>query len=205
MSNDFAEPARSTDSSPSRLWYLAAVAIFIAGMVGMGIFLSNRLAGLGENLVQVVVPGEAALSLDSGSYSIFHERRSTVDGRIFSAEGIAGLGVTLASATGEPVALRPTSMSSRYEFAGRSGVAAFEFEIGNPGLYLLSAAYREGTAGPETVLAVGKGFGSDILGTLLGAFAIVFTGIGLAAAIGGTVFVKRRAARRAGKGSIGDA
>lgn len=59
--------------------------------------------------MQVVVPGEMELTLDSGSYTIFHERQSTVDGRIFSADGIAGLGVTLTSAAGEPVALALTS------------------------------------------------------------------------------------------------
>lgn len=202
MSNDVAQPVRNIDSGPSRLWYLLAVAIFVAGMAAMGVFLASRLAGLGETLVQVVVPGEAELALETGSYTIFHERRSTVDGRIFSADSIAGLGVTLASAAGEPVALAPTSMSSNYEFAGRSGTGAFEFEIGEPGVYLLSAAYREGAAGPETVLAVGKEFGGNLLRTLLGAFAFAFTGMGVALAIAGTVFVKRRAARRASEGRI---
>lgn len=203
MSNPSTGSTRGVDSGPSRLWYLLAVVVLVAGLAGMGLFLLERLASPGEDLVQVVVPGETELTLDPGSYTIFHERRSTVDGRIFSADSIAGLGVTLSSAAGEPVALAPTSMTGSYELAGRSGGAAFEFEIGDPGVYLLSAAYREGAAGPETVLAVGKGLFGDLFGTILGALAAAFTGMGLAVAIGVTVFVKRRAARRASDGQVG--
>jgi hypothetical protein len=204
MSNPFANSIGSVDSGPSRLWYLLPLVVVIAGMACMGAFLSNRLSGLGDSLVQVVVPGDAELTLDPGSYTIFHESRSMVDGRIFSVDSIAGLGVSLASAADEPVALAPASMSSSYEFAGRSGSAVFNFEIGDPGVYRLSAAYGDGAAGPRTVLAVGKGFGGDILTTLLGALAIAFAGMGLAAAIGWRVFVKRGAARRAGGGQAGE-
>ena len=170
----------------------------------MGAFLSSRLSGLGEGLVQVVVPGEAELTLDKGGYTIFHESRSTVDGRIYSVDGISDLGVTLTSAAGEPVTLTPTSMSSTYEFAGRSGAAVLEFDIENPGVYLLSVAYREGTTGPQTVLAVGKGLISGgLVLTLLGALGLAFGGMGLAAAIGWRVFVKRGAARKAREGQAG--
>lgn len=202
MSKSNAEPAREAGSEPSRLWYLLAVAVLIAALSGMGAFLSSRLSGLGEGLAQVVVPGETELTLDPGSYTIFHESRSMVDGRIFVADDIAGLGVALASAAGAPVALASASISGSYEFAGRSGAAVFNFEIGDPGLYRLSAAYREGVDGPETVLAVGKGFGGDLLVTVMGALALAFGGVGLALAIGWTVFARRQAARSARDGRV---
>ena len=61
----------------------------------------------------------------------------------------------------------------------------------DPGVYLLSATYR-GVVGPETVLAIGKGFGGGLLYTLFGSFAIAVAGIGLALAITWKVFLRRR-------------
>ena len=199
MSNAPAEPAPGAGSGPSRLWYLLPVVVVVGALLAMGAFLTDRLSSLGDGLVQIVVPGKMELMLEPGSYLVFHERRSTVDGRIFSVEDVTDLGVTLASVAGQPVALAPTSWSSSYELAGRSGSAVLEFEIENPGAYVLSAAYREGVAGPQTVLAVGRAFGSNLLLTVLGSLVIVFAGLGLAIAIGWKIFVKRGAARGAGE------
>ncbi|MCV0394159.1 MAG: hypothetical protein K5872_21130 [Rhizobiaceae bacterium] len=203
MTNQFGRPTHHATSGPSRLWYLLAVAVLIAGMAGMGVFLSSQLSNLGDDLMQIVVPGETELALEPGSYTIYHESQSTVDGRVYSAENISGLGVTLTSATGEPITLTPAPISSRYSYAGRSGRAAFAFEILDPGAYLLTGAYREGTAGPETVVAIGKEFGAGILRMVLGALALAFAGVGLALVIGWRVFVKRRAAANAGAGQVG--
>lgn len=193
MPKNLTASAHKLDYGPSRLWYLFAVAILVAGMASMGVFLSNTLASLGENLVQVVVPGETELALEAGSYTIFHERRSRVGGRIFSVDGIAGLGIALTSAGGEAIALEPTSTNSGYEFAGRSGTAVFEMEIVDPGVYFLSAAYR-GAVGPETVLAIGKEFGGDLLYVLVGSFAFAATSVSFALAVAWKVFLKRRQA-----------
>lgn len=203
MPNDPTASIHTVDPGPSRLWYLLAIAIFVAGMAGMGAFLSNQVSGLGDDLEQMVVPGEREFELEAGSYTIFHERVSIVNGRIYNADGIAGLGVTLTSAAGAPVALTLTSTNSSYEFAGRRGAAILQFEIRTPGAYLLSAAYREGAAGPETVLAIGSEFAGNLLRTLLGAFVIAFIGIGLGLVVGGGVFYRRREAGRANEGRIG--
>jgi hypothetical protein len=135
MSNTFAAPRRTIGSGPSRLWYLLAVVAFIAGFVGMGTVILNSLASLGDDLVQIVVPGERELALDAGSHTIFHERQSTVDGRIFNVENIAGLGVSLTSAAGDPIALSPATAGT-YQFGGRRGSAALQFEIEEPGQFL---------------------------------------------------------------------
>lgn len=202
MPNDPTASIHTVDPGPSRLWYLLAIAIFVAGMAGMGAFLSSQLSGLGDDLEQMVVPGEREFELEAGSYTIFHERVSIVNGRIYNADG-TGLGVTLTSTSGAPVTLTLTSTSSSYEFAGRRGAAVLQFEIRTPGAYLLSAAYREGAAGPETVLAIGSGFAGNLLLTLLGAFAISLIGIGLGLFVGWGVFYRRREAGRANEGRIG--
>jgi hypothetical protein len=53
------------------------------------------------------------------------------------------------------------------------------------------------------VLAVGKGFLGGLFVTILSAMAFAFGGVGLGLAIGMTVFVKRRAARKASDGATG--
>ncbi len=196
MSNAYAAPRRGIGSGPSWLWYLLAVGVFLAGFVGMGVVVFNSLSRLGDDLVQIVVPGERELSLEAGSHTIFHESQSTVDGRIFSADNVAGLGVRLTSAAGEPVTLSQATAGT-YQFGGRRGSAVLQFDIAEPGVYLLSGAYRDGMSGPETVLAVGQGFVGGLVVTILSALAFAFGGAGLAVAIGLTVHGKRRKAREA--------
>lgn len=185
---------KTATTGPSRLWYLFALLVFVAGFAAMGVFLFTQLSGLGDDLVQIVVPGEAELALEPGHHTIFHETRSTFEGRLYRSEGIAGLGVVLISSAGEPVALS-SSARGTYEFSGRRGVAVFSFAIEEPGTYRLSASYGEGVDGPETVLAVGKAFLGGLVFTVLGAIAIVFTCAGVAVAIAMRVFVKRRRLR----------
>jgi hypothetical protein len=103
MSSTSAAPTPGIGSSPSRYWYLIAVLVFLAGFAGMAMVLFNQLSKLGDDLVQIVVPGERELTLEAGSYTIFHERQSIVDGRIFSVDSIAGLAVTLTSADGKAI------------------------------------------------------------------------------------------------------
>lgn len=190
-------PAETSAAGPSRFWYLAALVIFAAGLAAMGVLLSKAFSGLGGGLVQIVVPGETELALEPGSYTIFHETQSIVGGKLYQSDGIGGLTVSVLSPAEEAVALTTPAMGGSYEFAGRRGVAAFGFEIGEPGTYRLSASYGEGAAGPETVLAVGKGFAGTLLATVLGGLALVFICAGVAVAIAVRGSAKRRRARAA--------
>jgi hypothetical protein len=190
-------PPPGRKPAPSRLWYVLAFLVFVGGFGGMALFLVDRLGGIGNGLVQIVVPGEKEIVLEPGFYTIFHERESVVDGRIYQSNGIAGLEVSLTGPAGEPVAVTTASMSANYNIPGHRGVSAFQFEAKAAGTYRLSAGYADGTAGPETVLAVGKGFVRKLIGTIFGGLALAFGGAGLAVAIAVPVFVKRLRAKRA--------
>jgi len=80
---------------PGRKWYAVSAIVLVGGLVVAGLVLFSRLKGLGDELRQVMMPGEAELSLDrSGTYTIFHEHESIVEGRYYSSpEAIAGLAV----------------------------------------------------------------------------------------------------------------
>ena len=180
--------------APGRIWYLLGLLVFLAGMAGMGVFLYDRLTGMADGLTRVIVPGEKAMALAPGKYTIFHERQSVVDGRIFDSSGLGGLAVTVTGPDGAAVAIAPATVSGRYSFGSHIGFAAFDFTVATAGDYTVAGRYPDGAAGPETVLAVGGGFMGSLFGTIFGGLAIAFGGAVVAAAIMVTVLVRRRRA-----------
>lgn len=179
---------------PGRGWYVVAIVVFLAGMAGMGAFLLDRLSHIADGLSRFVVPGEQTLTLAPGSYTVFHESRSVIDGRIFDSPGLGGLAVTVTSPAGAALALEPVTMSGRYDFGGHTGFATFDFTVAEPGDYTVAGRYPDAAGGPETVIAVGRGFIGSLFGTIFGALGIAFGGAAIAAAILVTVLVRRRRA-----------
>jgi hypothetical protein len=81
------------DVKPS--WWYASVGVFFA-LSGVGLFAYFLLTGimhLTDSLTQVVVPGRADLRLTQpGRYTIFLEKNSVVNGRIYLvSESVDGL------------------------------------------------------------------------------------------------------------------
>ena len=172
------------------------MAIVVVSIAIFAYVLSSRLNALTDKLMHLVVPGQADLNLvQTGLYSIFHERQSVVDGQLLHSNDIGGLRVSVWSASGIDVPLAPPGASATYSIGGRAGVAIFEFEIREPGTYRLAAAYDGGRVLPRAVLAVGLGFISELGATIFGAIAILFTGLISAAVLAVVVFVKRRRTR----------
>jgi hypothetical protein len=187
--------AAGIEKGPSRKGYVFAAAVLAAGVVGFALVLFLGLSGL--SMQRVVVPGSAELTMEeAGRYTIYHESRSVVDGRVYDVTDVSGLTVEIVSAeTGESVPLDSPGANTTYELRGRSGRGVLTFEVDRPGAYRLSAEYPAG-GGPETVLAVGKGIGTRIAMTVFGAIAIGIGSFLLAVAIGVVTFVRRRRARR---------
>jgi hypothetical protein len=190
--------ANAGKPGPSRAWYLMSMAIVVVSIAIFAYVLSSRLNALPDKLMHLVVPGQTDLNLvQTGIYSIFHERQSVVDGQLLHSNDIGGLRVSVRSASAADVPLTPPGASATYSIGGRAGVAIFEFEIREPGTYRLAAAYDGGRALPRAVLAVGFGFVGELVATIFGAIAILFTGLISAAVLAVVVYVKRRKARRA--------
>lgn len=184
---------------PSRWWYLLAIALALAGAVGMIAFMLPRLLGMADALIQVVVPGDLELSLEEpGTYTIFHEHHSVIGDRLYVSKNISGLRVLVtALSTGKEVPISSTAASQTYSIGGRSGASAFAFKISEPGRYRLVAAYEDGSAQPKAVLAIGQGFLRDLLLTILFSLAILFTFMVVAVFVAVVVSQKRKAGRAA--------
>lgn len=183
---------------PGRIWYAIALLILVAGSIAAGVFVYMRLDGLTRELVQVIVPGEADVTFNQpGTYTIYFEQESVVNGLIYRSEGdIAGLVVRLRSASEAPITLVAPSFSSNYSIGGRVGEAVLVGTITEPGPYHLSASYADGRTGPEAVLAIGTGVPTKIITAILVALGIAFCSVLMAVVIAVVTFVKRRRAVR---------
>lgn len=169
----------------SRLWFVVAGLIALAGFAGALFYAMPRFSAANSATIRVVVPGNAVLTLDKvGRYTIYHEKKSTVDGRYYASETVNGLRLDLADeATREPVALTEPAMQSSYTIGNRSGTSIYAFEIDRPGRYRLAADLADGRKEPKAVLAIEHGMLGEMFSLIFGTIAIAFAGLGVAGAI----------------------
>ena len=176
----------------SRLWYVVACVIALAGLVAAALYVVPRIGTVDQGAMRLVMPGSAVLALDTpGSYTIFHERRSVVDGRYYASDSVDGLKVTLADPRGAPVALAEPTMSTSYQMGNREGRAMLAFEVAEPGRYRLTASLASGGAEPKVVLAVSQGLVGGIIQLVFKTLGIVFGSLGIAGLIVAIVAVRR--------------
>lgn len=165
----------------SPLWFVVAGVVAIAGFVGAALYVLPRVGSIDAGLIRVVVPGSAILVLDKpGTYTIFHEKRSVVDGQFYASESLPGLRVELASDSGgAPVRVVEPSTSTSYSIGDREGASIFAFTVDQPGRYRLTTRMASGRA----VLAVGQGTFAAIFVLVGGGLAIAFAGLAVAGII----------------------
>jgi hypothetical protein len=182
----------------SRLGYVLGALCLIAGVALAGWLVWGEIAALQHAFTRVVVPGTAELTLgDAGSYTIFIEPQSVVDGRLYSVQNIGGMTVSITSeADGKPVAVTVPQVTSSYTIGGHKGTSVFGFEIAQPGRYRLTGSYAGGANGPQMVLAISQGFMWALARTILGALGASLAGfLGCAALVLTTYFRRRRMLR----------
>ena len=187
---------------PGRKWYWVAGAVGVTCIAAFVVYLFNGISGMSDGLDQMLAPGKAEFVFaEPGAYTVFHEHESVFEERYYSSPGIvSGLEVRVVSSVGGgALAVHAPGSNSSYELAGRSGTSIFEFEIVEPGPYRVTAAYADGRASPEVVLAISHDFMSKLLTTIFGAFAIIFVGLGGAGVITVVTYLKRDRAIAASK------
>src|SRR5262245_32531566 len=176
---------------PGRLWYAAAVAIFLATLgVAVWIVMSG-VSTLGQGLHQVSVPGIAALDLDeAGTYTILQ-----APVREGTPPDIAGLRVSVRAANGTEVAVRSIGATPTDTFGPGGGKQLLMFDIETPDTYRLEAAYADGRRQPRAYLIVSGGMIGGMLRIVI-ALGIALVGASAAVVITIVVAVQRRRALR---------
>ena len=182
----------------SPVWFVVAGLIAVAGFAGAAVYMMPRIAAADAGVMRVVVPGTVLLVFDKpGPYTIYHEKKSTVDGRYYASENVDGLGLALTvEATGAPVKLVEPKTSTSYTIGNRSGTSIYAFTLDQPGRYRLAATLAGGRGDARAVLAIDQGMFSALLGTIFGAIAIAFAGLGVAGALVFAVVWQRSKAAR---------
>lgn len=173
-------------------WWYGSIGVVLA-LSGCGLFVYFLVGGifhLADHLTQVVVPGQAELALaQTGTYTVFLEEQSVVNGQIYStSQSINGLkcSVNELGANAQEIPLRKPSSTINYSVGGRSGRSVLEFPVRESGQYRFACGYPEDLKGPEVVVAVGTGVGEQISSTVLRSLAAMFGG---GAAAGLVIFV----------------
>ena len=200
---------------PSRWYYGLALLVVLVGVPCCVLlpFMYLNFTGLPDSLTQVVVPGKRDITLsEPGTYIIYYESKTVVGNKVYSTPSskervisetrtLSGLECTLISkVTGSPVAISPASRPTGYVVRGvrgrRSGVSVLEFTIAQPGTYEFSAAYAEGRAGPEVVLAIGRDIRWKQTGAVLGMMMLFVGSVAIAILIAAVTFIKRQKAKK---------
>jgi hypothetical protein len=203
---------------PSGWFYGLGLAVFLFGCLAAGAVFGVGVAGMVDSAIEVdrvigdfdrlVVPGSAQLALDeAGSYAIFYEYRSVVDGvPYYASPSRPRLRCDMqVKASGERVPLTDAwYMDSNYEMPSRAGTLLMLFEAERPDTYVLSCDYAGSRDGPGVVLAVGTGLlGSAIelavsVVSALVVPAVVILGAGAVAAliVAIVAVLRHRSARR---------
>ena len=165
-------------------YLVVGIAVILAGTAQFGYSLYQGITHLTDSLTQFVAPGQVAIPVaKAGTYTIFLEAKSVMNGKIYSTtESVAGLQCT-AQRPGleQKIGLRRPAGSITYTVGGRSGRSVLEFEADQAGQYTLSCDYGEDKKGPEVVLAVGTGLGSKIGSIVASSLAAMFVGGGIGA------------------------
>jgi hypothetical protein len=187
----------------SRAGYFLGAICLLAGLSLAGWLVWSEIAALQNVMIRVVMPGSVVVTLDEpGTYTIYHEADSVVDGKLYSAPNIAGLSVTVTGdGTGEQIPVAVPGMSSSYSIGGHSGKSVLAFDIAKPGRYLLSGQYANGRSEPQTVLAISPGFLGRLLGTIFGAIGAVGLGFVMALVLVLTTYFRRRRVLRTAAGT----
>ncbi|HKF49034.1 MAG TPA: hypothetical protein VKB38_16875 [Terracidiphilus sp.] len=168
------------------LWHcLWSVPFFLAGGGLFGYTLFHGLMHMTDSLMQVVAPGSTELHLKPGSYTVFLEEQSIVNGRVYSTtQSIDGLACRVNSLSdGSSIPISKSSMNTTYSLNGRSGHSVLEFPIQNEGRYTFACDYGDQASGPQVVVAVGSGVGTAISTTVIGGLAAFFGGGGAGAIV----------------------
>ncbi|MBX3502240.1 MAG: hypothetical protein KF889_22600 [Alphaproteobacteria bacterium] len=182
----------------SPLWFVLAAIIGVGGFVAGGFHLFSGIGGMEDRLMQVVVPGSATLNLSQpGTYTIYHESQSVVDGRVYAGTNVGGLRVAMRGPDGSEVKLVPNSGGMTYKFGSRKGHSIFTFAVSAPGEYRITGTLPDGRSEPKVVLAIESGLMGGMARMIGGAIGLVFGGLAIAGIIVVLTLWQRQKARRA--------
>jgi len=164
---------------PGRVWYLAALAVLLAGtawLVAGLISISSQV----DAFPRVPLPGGGQVTLDhSGGYVIYFEAAGAATGARIPAFNVR---IVPAAAPASVASLKSYNGSVTYSFGSHQGRAVLTLQIARPGRFLVEPSGAASIAGGSD-LAFGSSLAGGIVGTVLISIALIFIGVAGAIAI----------------------
>jgi hypothetical protein len=174
---------------PGRIWYWIGALLIAAGVVGAISLIIAGIVGMSRTVddfarFEAPVQGQTLDFAKSGTYTIYYEHESEIDGvEISSPEDIPGdLDIQVTTEDGTPVPVSGAGTSVSFSVSGKAGEAVNKVTIPAPGTYIMNVSADSLRTEPCDVesgdtqdcfaIAIGKG----VLGRLfayLGAAGIV--------------------------------
>ena len=178
-------------------WYLVGVLIIIGGTAAGIIGAFNDVGGLVhsvERFSRFAVPGSENVTVTKpGTYVVYYEYKSVLDGEIFStAEQTDVICSATRLLSGVEIPIEPASLSAQYQAGGRAGKAIAQFTAPEIGTYVLTCAHP-GNAGPRIVLAIGQPLVGDWLVSIFKWVALAFGSLALGMIVLIVTLVRRAA------------
>ncbi len=183
-----------TIDAPSPWLYGIGAGIIIIALVLATVLFFSGIFNLTPD-TRFVVPSSQELNFDdAGKYNIFYEFQSSINGKAYSTgESLKGMEIDIQSEDGSQlVPLSTILWNTSYQIGTRAGRLLYEFDIKEPGIYILTTNYRDGTTTPEVVFAIGPHL--DIFGITIRSIVIGYGGLILGCFVILLVFHKRRKA-----------
>lgn len=162
---------------PSRGWYALAGMIFVVGISLFGYLTYQSIIHLTKGLTQIVMPGDKTITFDKpGTYTIYNEYHSVVGNKYYSNDqNISGIECEVVQKnSGAKISVYPSTMHETYNINNRDGVSLFNFQITQPGEYIVYGRYTNNQTGPDIVLTVGNMPIFKMVFTLFGAVFTLF-------------------------------
>jgi hypothetical protein len=185
------------------MYLVAVLAVGVATLLAT-VVVRGFVTGFPVNATRVAGPGTHEVTLTaSGTYTISYERQVTgKSGGGFQMGGepldnLPSGTLRMVSTSGEAIAFREPSSIFTYWAGDTEGEAIAEFEIDRPGTYVLTSELSSGDSRSQFTLAIARGAPSDTVGYFLetlAAFALLFTGVGVAVVTLVLRLVRRRPA-----------
>ena len=174
---------------PGRIWYLAALAVFLGGVAWLVIGLLS-LGHQIDSFPRVPLPAGGAVTLNhGGGYVIYYEGPGAKSGQI------PGFHVRIVPTASSPQvgSLKTYSGSLTYSFGSHQGRAVLTLQVARGGRFLVEPF----GAPSHSDLAFGSSIAGGIVGIVLGSLALIFTGVAIAIVLLVIRIVKTRRARAA--------
>ena len=178
---------------PGRVWYLAALAVFLSGVAWI-VFGLISVSHQVDSFPRVALPAGGTVILDrGGGYVVYYEGPGASSGRVPTFH----VRISPAAPPAAVGSLRPYTSSVTYSFSAHQGRAVLTLQVVHPGRFLVEPTGAPAVPGGSD-LAFGSSIAGRVVGTVLPSIGLIFLGIIGAIVVGIIRITRARRARAQG-------